>query len=111
MNLIKVKLIYTDTTSSDTEIKYTLVSEKFNSPELLLILPPQDDRVSQKRIFTLAKRILKEFKDSGKISFFATPDNFTKRDTVSQYVFDMFPELRAELPEIKTGYDFLLVRY
>lgn len=111
MNLIKANLIYTDTTSSDTEIKYALVSGKLDSSELLLILPPEDERGAQKRIFTLAKRILKDFKENGKIAFFATPANFSKRDTVSQYVFDMFPDLKTKLPEIKTGYDFLLVRY
>ena len=111
MNLSKVNLIYTDATSSDTEIKYTLVSNKFQSPDLLLLLPPAETLGTQKRVFALAKRILKDFKDKGKIAFFATPDNFSKNDTVSQYVFDMFPEFKEMLPEIKTGNDFLLVRY
>ena len=111
MNLVKKNLIYTESASADTEIKYTLVDAMMKSPELLLLTPPQDDATTQKRIFNLAKKILRQFKLDGKIAYFAVPANFQKGDTVSQYVFDMFPELPSELPEIKSGYDFLLVRF
>ena len=109
MNLVKVKLQYTDTDSADTEIKYSIVSSGLDGAELLLLIPPEDTAVIQKRIFSQAKRILKDMKQSGKIAYFATPDNFLKSDTVSQYVNAMFPRLKENLPEITTGFDFLLI--
>ena len=111
MNLKVTKLIYTEPTSADTEIKYALVDAKLENPDLLLLIPPNDDGAAQRRIFNLAKKILKEFKTSGKLTFFATPKNFTDKDTVSQYVNDMFPGLNTSLPEISTGFEFIVVRF
>lgn len=111
MNLLTTGLIYTEPPSADTEIKYALVDAKLKAPDLFLLIPPKEDAVTQKRIFNLAKKILRQFKLDGKVSFFVVPANFQKGDTVSQYVLDMFSELSYELPEIKSGYDFLLVRF
>ena len=111
MNLLKTKLTYTEVASADTEIKFAVVDAKLKAPELFLLIPPENDAAVQKRVFNLAKKILKQFKADGRVSFFATPDNFKKVDTVCQYVYDMFPAVRDEIPEIETGYDFLLVRF
>ena len=111
MNLIKIELKYTDTNSVDTEIKYSVVSARLENAELALLILPSDTPAVQKRIFAQAKRILKDFKNEGRISFYATPDNFTKKDTVSQYTFAMFPELDGNLPPIETGFDFVLIKY
>ena len=111
MNLSKIELKYTETNSADTEIKYSVVSSLIEGADLALLIPPADTAAVQKRIFTQAKRILKDFKNDGRIAFFVTPDNFTKNDTVSQYTFAMFPELEENLPSIETGCDFILVRY
>ena len=111
MKLIKIELQYTDENSADTEIKYSVISSMFENPELIILLMPNGADSVQRRIFMQAKRILKEFKSAGRISFFATPDNFIKGDTVSQYVFEMFPELSGELPKIKNGCDFLVIRH
>lgn len=111
MNLIKINLKYTDTDSADTEIKYAVVSSGFKGAELVLLGMPNETPAVQKRIFAQAKRILKEFRERGKITFLAAPDNFTKNDTVCQYVYDMYPVLREQLPDIKGGYEFLLFKH
>ncbi len=111
MNLVKIKLQYTDADSSDTEIKYSVIGSGLDGAELLLLMPPDDTAPIQRRVFSQAKRILKDLKQSGKITYFATPDNFLKSDTVAQYVYAMFPNIKESLPEISNSFDFLLVKY
>ncbi len=110
MNLKIIKLQYTDADSADTEIKYSIVSAILEGGDVILLLPPSDTPAIRKKGFNQIRRIAKEFKELGKITFFATPDNFLRSDTVSKYVLAMFPELEEKLPEITDGCDFLLVR-
>ena len=112
MDITKVNLTYTDTASADTEIKYTLVNAGLNAPKLLLLIFPTAEGVgAQKRVFTLAKKIIKKFKDDGKVSFFLTPENVLKEDTVSKYAFDVFPLLKPQLPEIESGFEYTVVKF
>ena len=111
MNLVKIRLNYTDSDSADTEIKYAVVSTKIEDAELVMLIMPDEAPAVQKRIFAQAKRILKQFKEMGKVSFIAAPDNFLKSDTVSQYVQAMFPELISQIPSIASGCEFLLFKH
>lgn len=111
MNLVKIKLNYTETDSADTEIKYAVVSTGIEEAELVLLIMPEETPAVQKRIFAQAKRILKQFKENGKISFMAAPDNFAKADTVCQYVYAMYPSLPPHIPNIVSGCEFLLFKH
>ena len=111
MNFKIINLQYSDIESADTVIKFSIVSAGIEKVDLLMLVPPCNLESTQKRIFAQIRRTLKDFKESGKITFFATPDNFLKSDTIAQYVFAMFPELKENLPEIKTGYDFIIVKH
>ena len=112
MKLKTVNLEYTDVEKSETEIIFNVISSRGEENDLLLLMmpnPSDNDRM-QSRIFSVARRVIKNMHQGGHVSYYAIPDNFTKEDTVCQYIYNKFPETKNVLPVIKSGKEFILVK-
>ena len=112
MKLKTVKLEYTEAEKSETEIIFNVISSRGEENDLLLLMipnPPDNDR-AQTKIFAVAKRVIKNLHQGGHISYYAVPDNFTREDTVCQYIYNKFPETKDILPTIESGKEFILLR-
>lgn len=112
MKLKTVNLEYIDPEKSETEIIFSVISSRGEENDLLLLMMPNlpENERHQAKIFTVAKRVIKNLHQGGHISYYAIPNNFTREDTVCQYIYNKFPEIKNMLPSIENGKEFILLR-
>ena len=109
MKLKKIKPEYTDKEKSTTEIIYSLISSRNEGHDLIMLVFDFEDESVSKRIYTNAKRILRELHIQGRINYYALCESFLKRDATAEYIYNKFPEIEQKIADFE-GKRYAVVR-
>ena len=92
----------------DTEIKYSVVSAKYDKYELMLIkiLNSDDEKDNDRRVFC-ATKVLRALKKNGDIQFFLSAEAIDLGSTEASYLKNKYPD---EINKREEGYSLIFVK-
>lgn len=110
---MKIQNINLENTTNDkvkTEIIYNIVSARTDGLDLIVFtFSDKKSNNDCRKVLHNAQKTIKELYSRGQISYFALPENFEKRDTVCQYIYNKFPEFE-EFIQKHMNERFILVK-
>lgn len=106
----KYQITQADTKPSETEAYYHIACARERGEGLLCLCFSYSDDKILRRVFTNMLKILKAYKQAGKISLYIPYDSFGESTTETKYLFNKHPELEEDSFLFQPDTPFILVR-
>lgn len=106
----KYQITQIDPKASETEAYYYMACARERGEELLCLCFSYSDDKALRRVFLNALKLLKNYKQAGKITLYIPHDKIQESTTETKYLFNKYPSLENDSFLFSPSSPYILVR-